>query len=59
MVHQSSFSEVLCNRVVPQKSMKDSCKDDEIAADTRFRHRNPESKMPLGNNVQQLEIESS
>ena len=58
MVHiRSSFSEVLCNTVVPQKSMKDSCKDDEIAADTR--HRNSESKRPLGNNVQQLEIESS
>ena len=29
---------VLSNRVVPQKSAKDSGKDDAIALDTRFRH---------------------
>ena len=43
------FSKVLCNRAVRQKSAKDGCKDDEIAVDTRFRHRNTGSKRPLGN----------
>ena len=35
---RGSLSKVLCNRVVPQKSAKDSRKDDAIAVDTRFRH---------------------
>ena len=35
---RGSLSKVLCDRVVPQKSEKDSCKDDAIAVDTRLRH---------------------
>ena len=45
-----SSSNVLCNRVVPQKSAKDSCKNDEIAVDSRSRHWDTRSKRPLGNN---------
>ena len=47
------FSEVLWNRVVPQTSTKDNCKDYEIAVDTRFRHKYTGSKR------QDLKIESS
>ena len=45
-----SSSKVLCNRVVPQKSAEDSCKNDEMAVDTRFRHRDTGIKRSLGNN---------
>ena len=50
MAHGGSSSKVLCNRVLPQKTAKDSYKNDETAVDTRFRHRDTGNKRPLGNN---------
>ena len=35
---EAVFQKFSATAVVPQKSAKDSCKDDEIAVDTRFRH---------------------